>query len=187
MGRESLLQNLITLYSFKIYVVHRLDKEVSGVILFAKNSTTHRFLNEQFNQRLIRKTYVALVHGSPAGEDGDINEPIRQCGSGRMAVDWERGKECSTSYRVRERYKNFALLSVYPHTGRRHQIRVHLYSIGNPIVGDLMYGNRKIQKGFPRLMLHAHKIEYKTTTGEVRQVVSTEPDLFSNVVAMCKR
>ena len=186
-GRESLLQNLTEWYSFKIYVVHRLDKEVSGVILFAKNPATHRLLNEQFNQRLVKKTYIALVHGLPAGENGEINEPIRQCGSGRMAVDRHQGKECLTAYQIREKYKNHTLLTVYPLTGRRHQIRVHLYSIGNPIVGDPMYGDKKIQKEFPRLMLHACKIEFSTASGEERQIESPQPDLFLSVLALCKR
>jgi RluA family pseudouridine synthase len=185
--RQSLLQDLTKLYPFKIYVVHRLDKEVSGVILFAKNSTTHRWLNEQFNQRLVKKTYISLVHGILARESGEINMPIRQYGSGRMAVDWKQGKECLTSYQVQKRYKNYTLLNVYPHTGRRHQIRVHLYNLGHPIVGDLNYGDKSAQKVFPRLMLHAYKIEFNTFSGEARQIESAEPDLFLSVLERCKR
>jgi tRNA pseudouridine32 synthase/23S rRNA pseudouridine746 synthase len=184
--QQSLLHELIKLYPFKIYVVHRLDKEVSGVILFTKNSTAHRSLNEQFTRRLVKKTYIALVHGLLTRETGEINMPIRQYGSGRMAVDWQTGKECSTAYQVQGKYKNCTLLYVYPHTGRRHQIRVHLYNLGHPVIGDLRYGDKNIQKEFPRLMLHAHKVEFKTVAGEERIIESPQPDLFMSVLAMCR-
>lgn len=184
--QQSLLSDLTRLYTYKIYVVHRLDKEVSGVVLFAKNPAAHRSLNEQFNQRLVKKTYISLVHGLLAGENGEINMPIRQYGSGRMAVDWQAGKDCLTSYQVQERYKNYTLLTLYPHTGRRHQIRVHLYNLGHPVVGDPRYGEKNIQKGFPRLMLHARKIEFKTMSGEARELESPQPDLFTRVLALCK-
>jgi len=184
---QSLLQELSALYASKIYVVHRLDKEVSGVILFARNAAAHRLLNEQFKQCQVKKTYSALVHGLPARESGEINMPIRQCGSGRMAVDWKNGKECLTYFQVQEKFKNFTLLNVSPHTGRRHQIRVHLYNLGHAVVGDLKYGDLNQQKSFPRLMLHARKIEFKTSGNETRSLEAAEPESFLKVVEMCKR
>jgi len=184
--QQSLLHDLTKQYPYKIYVVHRLDKEVSGVILFAKNPAAHRSLNEQFNRRLVKKTYISLVHGLLARENGEINMPIRQCGSGRMAVDWQAGKECLTAYQVQERYQNHTLLNVYPYTGRRHQIRVQLYNLGHPVVGDSRYGDKKIQINFPRLMLHAAGIEFKTMAGAQRIIESPQPDLFISILALCK-
>jgi tRNA pseudouridine32 synthase/23S rRNA pseudouridine746 synthase len=185
-GKECLWHQLTGLYSYKIYVVHRLDKEVSGVILFAKNPLTHRYLNEQFTHRRVNKIYSALVHGNLAVNAGEINVSLRQYGSGRVAVDQERGKECLTMYRVQERYKNHTLVTVSPLTGRRHQIRVHFYSIGHPVVGDLLYGDKKVQQMSPRLMLHASKIEFKMKSGIEIHIESHVPELFLKVLELLK-
>ncbi|GBD32167.1 MAG: pseudouridine synthase [Gemmatimonadales bacterium] len=149
-----------------IYVVHRLDKEVSGVLVFAKSAAVHRELNRQFEERLVRKTYLALVHGEVGPEGGLIERPLRAFGSGRMGVDDIRGKPSATEYRVLERLRGYTLLNVFPVTGRRHQIRVHLYSIGHPIAGDLRYGDRAVFRQFPRLMLHAQRVEFALPSGE---------------------
>jgi RluA family pseudouridine synthase len=163
-------------------VAHRLDKETSGIIIFAKNVAAHRYLNDQFSQRNVRKTYVALTHGVIEENSGIIDKPLRQFGSGRMGVDPQRGKPCITEFRVEERLGAYTLVQVHPITGRRHQIRVHLYSIGHPIVGDLRYGDREVQQQFPRLMLHAQRIAFRLPTGEEVVVEAAIPQSFQEVV-----
>lgn len=162
-GKELNLQSLLQeKYNCKFFVLHRLDKEVSGIILYAKNSKTHKFINTQFQIREVKKTYIALVHGEVKEKSGLINKPIKEFGSGRMGVD-ETGKESKTFFNVIKNYNKYTLLELQPLTGRKHQLRVHLYSIGHPIVGDLKYGDKLIQKNYPRLMLHAESISLKIT------------------------
>ncbi len=159
----------------KIYVVHRLDKEVSGVILFAKNAAMHKYLNDRFSSREVQKTYRALVHGEVRDDSGVIDAPLREFGSGRVGVDHENGKPSLTEYRVLSREGGYSLLELSPQSGRRHQLRAHLYSIGHPIVGDVRYGDRAKQQTYPRLMLHAHKIECRLPNGERLVVESALP------------
>ena len=149
----------------KVMPVHRLDKDVSGVILYACHAASHRFLNTVFEERRARKTYRALVHGTMAAASGEIDQPIREYGSGRMGVS-EAGKPSITGFRVEDRFSAFTLVEAEPRTGRRHQIRVHLYHIGHSIVGDLRYGDRAVQRGFARLMLHASGIELPLPSGQ---------------------
>ena len=148
----------------KLFVVHRLDKEVSGVILFARNADAHRHLNDQFAGRDVQKVYTAVVHGVIAGVGGSIKKPLRQFGSGRVGVD-DRGKEAVTDFDVEERWPASTLVKALPHTGRRHQIRVHFYSIGHPIVGDTRYGDLAMQSG-TRLLLHARSITFTDRGGK---------------------
>lgn len=162
----------------KIYIVHRIDKEVSGIILFAKNPETHKYLNRLFESRSIKKNYTALVHGSIKNDSGRIDKPIREFGSGRMGIDEKNGKRSITDYKLLKRYKNFSLLDISIITGRRHQIRVHLYSIDHPIAGDLRYGDKNIQCEFPRLMLHAGRIEFELKSGKKILIESRLPDSF---------
>ena len=147
-------------FGTKLYVVHRLDKETSGIIIFARDSCTHRELSLQFEHRQTQKSYLALVQGKVEAP-GVIKKKIYQFGSGRMGVD-ERGKESETFYRVIKVYKSgVTLLEIVPVTGRRHQIRVHLYSVGYPIIGDPLYGDPRPVGGISRLMLHAHSIKIR--------------------------
>jgi len=148
----------------KVMPVHRLDKDVSGVILYACHAASHRFLNTIFEQRRALKTYRALAHGTIAEESGVIDQPIREYGSGRMGVSPE-GKPSQTAFRVQERFGAFTLVEATPRTGRRHQIRVHLYHLGHAIVGDPRYGDRASQQLFARLMLHASGIEVPLPSG----------------------
>ena len=145
-------------YKTKILVVHRLDKEVSGIILFAKNEKTHKLLNKQFADRTVKKSYTAIVHGIIEKENGEIRFPIREFGSGRMGVDSKKGKPSKTFYSIAEKLFPYTLVELNPTTGRRHQLRVHLYAIGHSIVGDKRYGDNELQDKFPRLMLHAKSI-----------------------------
>ncbi|MFC1652715.1 RluA family pseudouridine synthase [Planctomycetota bacterium] len=161
--------------SDRLFVVHRLDREVSGVILFAKHAEAHRSLNEQFSQRCVAKCYRALVHGCPEHEVGRLSFALRQFGSGRMGVDETRGKACLTNYRVLEKNEAFSQVEVHPVTGRRHQIRVHLYAAGFPIVGDPLYGDKQVQSGYARLMLHAASISLTAPSGNTLEVSSPIP------------
>lgn len=149
----------------KVYVVHRLDKEVSGVVLFARHAEAHRELSMAFERREVKKAYLALVHGRPAWDSLVADQPIFAFGSGRMGVDARRGKASTTELRVLRRGEAHALVEAQPITGRRHQIRVHLYAAGHAIAGDLRYGERELQARYPRLMLHAHRLELPARFG----------------------
>jgi 23S rRNA pseudouridine1911/1915/1917 synthase len=144
-------------------VVHRLDKDTSGLILMAKNGNAHRFLQDQFRKRSVHKTYYALTDGFPPTPTGRVEAPIGRDPSHRkkMAiVPISRGRESVTEYKVIEKFDQHALIAAYPHTGRTHQIRLHLAFLGCPIVGDRIYGHRKQLLDADRQMLHAYQIEF---------------------------
>ena len=166
----------------RLYTVHRLDKEVSGVMLFARTADAHRYLNAAFFDRNVKKTYIALVHGVIMPDGGTIDAPIRQFGSGRMGVDAKNGKPSVTRYKVLERRDPFTLVEAYPFSGRRHQIRVHFYHIGHPIAGDTRYGKNLEQERFKRIMLHALKIEWKKKDGMEMAVEAEVPEEFREKV-----
>jgi RluA family pseudouridine synthase len=149
----------------KVFVVHRLDKEVSGLVLFALHAESHRELSMAFERREVKKTYLALVHGRPAWASLLADQPIFAFGSGRMGVDAWRGKASTTELRVLRRGEAHALVEARPITGRRHQIRVHLHAAGHAIAGDLRYGERALQERYPRLMLHSLRIELPASFG----------------------
>ncbi len=176
--KESVLSMLEKQLKRKLFIVHRLDKEVSGVMLFAKNAGMHKYLNEAFFNRNVHKTYRALVRGIMKEGKGEIDRPIRQFGSGRMGVDEEKGKQSLTKYEVIKRFDERTLIHAYPVTGRRHQIRVHLYHIGHPVAGDMLYGDKNPQKNYPRLMLHAERIEVTLKNGKNIIVESKAPEEF---------
>jgi tRNA pseudouridine32 synthase / 23S rRNA pseudouridine746 synthase len=181
-GNDTLIGLLSKLYPEKLYVVHRLDKDVSGVMLFAKNAAAHRSLNDQFSNHTVKKTYRALVCGSVEKSDGSIGKPLRQFGSGRMGVDELRGKPSRTDFKVAERFAAYTLVNAFPATGRKHQIRVHFYSIGHSIAGDTRYGDREKAKAFPRMMLHALSITFKLPSGEEKTVESPLPPSFETAL-----
>jgi RluA family pseudouridine synthase len=176
--KTSLLKLLSEARQQKLFVVHRLDKQVSGVILFAKNAKSHRYLNQLFEQRKVHKTYLALVHGLIEEDSGTIDKPLRRFGSGRMGEDQEKGKRCITQYTVERRCSGYTLLRVYPQTGRKHQIRAHFFGIGHPIVGDTLYGDKSLQKKYPRLMLHALAIRFRSSAQEDISIESPIPLAF---------
>jgi RluA family pseudouridine synthase len=182
-GKGGLPELLAAHHQGKLFPVHRLDRSASGVIVFARNAAAHRHLNGEFDRRAVGKTYLACVDGVLAVTSGRINAPIREFGSGRMGVDPRRGKPSTTEWKLAERLDGATLLRVHPATGRRHQIRVHLYHIGHPILGDLRYGDRARQERFPRLMLHALEIEFAPPAGERIKVVAPAPPSFEAVLA----
>lgn len=173
-------------------IVHRLDKETSGIILVAKNKEAFYALQSQFKERVVKKKYYALVHGIPAQKEGVISEPV-----GRLP--WRRdrfgvltgGREAVTRYQVTKTFENklekFALLTLTPETGRTHQIRIHLKHLGHPIVGDSFYAGRKTarkdRKWCPRLFLHAGEISFKdVTSNEYLNFVSDIPEDLTDIL-----
>ncbi len=128
-----------------IFIVHRMDKETSGVMVFAKDAESHALLNSQFEHRQIHKSYVAIVVGRPAEADGTIDSPISESQSrpGVMKVNVKHGKPSVTTYRVDELFDGYAFVEAMPQSGRQHQIRVHLASIGLPVMCDRVYGDGK--------------------------------------------
>ena len=138
-------------------IVHRLDMDTSGVIVVAKNDRSHRSLSDQFKNRTVTKKYVALVEGNMYQKKAIIDGPIGRDPHNRkkMAII-ENGRDAKTEYAVDERFAQFDWLSVKPKTGRTHQIRVHLCSLGHPVAGDILYGNRVA--GLDRQFLHAESL-----------------------------
>jgi len=179
---ESLYEILCAERGGNLLVVHRLDKDTSGVIVFAKSAQAHRWLGRQFEQRTAQKVYLALVHGVVAAEAGAIDKPLGQRGSGRISVSPQHGRAAYTEYAVLHRFAAHTLVEAYPKTGRRHQIRVHLYSIGHPIVGDRLYGDRTIQRAYPRMMLHAHRLTLRLPDGPPLILEAQPPDSFDRVL-----
>jgi len=156
-------------------IVHRLDRDTSGVLVVAKNDACLRALQSQFKDRTVEKVYLALVDGHPPDRRGRVEAPIgrdprhRQ----RMAVVApSRGREAASEYRVQQSFPHHALLEVFPRTGRTHQVRVHLAFLGCPVVGDRVYGQRNPSLGARRQMLHAWRVRLRLPGG------STEEHLF---------
>ncbi len=142
-------------------VVHRLDKDTSGLILLAKNDRTQRFLQDQFRLRKIRKTYLALVDGAPPTPTGRIEAAIGRDPRDRkrMAIVMpNKGRDAASEYRTLETFPSHTLLEVHPITGRTHQIRLHLAYLNCPIVGDTIYGRRSPSLALNRHFLHAFQL-----------------------------
>jgi 23S rRNA pseudouridine1911/1915/1917 synthase len=140
-------------------IVHRLDKDTSGVILVAKNPATHKALQRQFKKRQVEKTYLALVEGHPEPREGIIDAPIGRNKRHRKQMAIVRsGRRAQTFYHVTELFDEHSLVKVKPKTGRTHQIRVHMAWLGYPIVGDHIYGYRKQRLLKDRHFLHAHEL-----------------------------
>ena len=165
-------------------IVHRLDRYTSGVLLVAKHDAAHRSLADQFAGRQVRKVYLALVHGEMRAASGRIEKPIARdpVRRIRMTARLAAGREAWSEYRVLRRLPGFTLLEVQIGTGRTHQIRVHLASIGHPVAGDRLYGAPANPPGQPapgRFFLHAHRIRFsQPSSGEPVEVVSPlAPDL----------
>jgi len=127
----------------KLFVVHRLDKDTSGVLMFAKNAEAHKALSEAFESRAVTKVYRALVRGIPSWDETSCAFPLRPDGDRlhRTVVDSHKGKASATSFVVIARYKDCALVEARPETGRTHQVRVHLAALGHPCLCDPLYGD----------------------------------------------
>jgi RluA family pseudouridine synthase len=165
----------------QVYVTHRLDRDASGLIIFARTPEAHRYYSGLFETREVEKKYLVVVEGKPAESRGEIDKPLKQRGSGRMSVVFD-GKMSLTRYRVIEKLKSSSILEVSIVTGRRHQIRAHLYSIGHPVIGDSMYGDTAKQARYPRLMLHSWKLRFKDMSGKVLSFEAYPPKDFMGVL-----
>ncbi len=143
-------------------IVHRLDRQTSGVLLVARTDLAHRRLAHQFASREVRKIYLALVHGNVRSDAGKVEKPISRdpVRRTRMSVKSGRGRESLTEYRVLERFDGFTLLEVRIATGRTHQIRVHMAAIGHPVAGDRLYGAPRSEPPTERFFLHAQRISF---------------------------
>jgi len=199
-GKETSLKSLLLEKFENIFTVHRLDKDTSGLIIFAKNEATHRHLSIQFEERKTEKIYLGLVLGSPLNQQGTINLPIAEntVTRGAMIIN-RRGKESITDYEVLENFGAYTWMQFQIHTGRTHQIRVHMKDIGHPIVCDELYGDGKplLLSSFKskfklskneleerpllnRLALHASKLIFTNTDGET---IKLEADLPKDIKA----
>jgi 23S rRNA pseudouridine1911/1915/1917 synthase len=151
-------------------IVHRLDRDTSGVILIAKNDAAHNALARQLKERTVEKTYLALVEGTPKPQDGTIDAPIARDPRRRERMSViEGGRESVTTYRVMERFAGYSLVEAKPKTGRTHQIRVHLAAIGHPVAGDRVYGRRSTL--LDRQFLHALRITFTHPSSSERMTI----------------
>lgn len=149
----------------KLYIIHRIDKDTSGVVVFAKNEAAHKYMNQIFENRDVEKYYLAFVNGNPYPEEGLIEKPIavHPAHNGKMIVH-HKGKDSKTSYNTLEKWKGYALLQLQIFTGRTHQIRVHLQDLGYPVLCDKLYGNNK-----PLLLSDFKKKKYKLSINELEE------------------
>lgn len=170
-------------------IVHRLDKDTSGLLIIAKNDKAHINLSEQIKNREIVKKYIALVRGVVKENYATIDMPIGRSDKDRkkMAVKKD-GKNAVTHFDVLKRYNGFTLLDIKIDTGRTHQIRVHLAEIGYPVVGDVVYSNGKNPFGIVGQMLHARSLEFKhPITGETLKLEAPLPEYFQNVLEILEK
>jgi len=182
---------IVTGETIKRYgVVHRIDRETSGVLLIAKNQDAYDFLKKQFLKRDIEKTYHAIVYGDLRYDEGLINLPI-----GRHKNDFRRwsadkkirgeAREALTYYKVLGRKKDYTLVEANPQTGRTHQLRVHFSAQGHPIVGDKLYApGKKTIEGLDRLALHAYSIEFESPDKKIHKIIAPYPADFKEAIGI---
>lgn len=194
-GKEISLKRLLQEQYGKIFTVHRLDKETSGLIIFAKNEAAHKHLSLQFEARATKKIYHGLVIGSPFEKKGTIDAPITEhpAKNGTMIIH-RKGKESLTDYEVLYDFGIYSFVQFQIHTGRTHQIRVHMKNLGYPIVCDIVYGDGKpvfisaIKKKYNlskkeeeekpilgRLALHSFQLSFKDVNGELKELKAEIP------------
>lgn len=168
-------------------IIHRLDKDTSGVLIVAKNDMAHINISNQIKNRQTKKIYIALVRGVIKENEATVDMPIGRSKKDRkkMAVTKD-GKEAVTHFKVLKRYDNFTLLELKIDTGRTHQIRVHLAEIGYPIVGDYVYSNGKNPFNIEGQMLHAKQIEFvHPRTGKDMKIGAPIPKYFQDIIDIC--
>ena len=163
-GKEASLKSLLLEKYGLVFTVHRLDKDTSGLIVFAKNENAHRHLSMQFEERQTEKIYAGLVIGSPTVQKGSIDLPIAEnmVTRGTMVIN-RRGKQSLTDYEVLENFGSYSWMQFRIHTGRTHQIRVHMKDMGHPVVCDELYGDGK------PLLLSSLKSKFKLSKHELEE------------------
>ncbi len=170
---------------FRPGIVHRLDKDTSGLLVVAKNNEAHKFLSDKLVARDFKREYIALVNGVVEEDFGVINKPIgrNQRDRKKMAVTEKNSKEAITQYRVLERFENYTLVQASLMTGRTHQIRVHFEYINHPVVGDPVYSPIKDEFKLKGQLLHAIRIGFvHPTTGEYMEFETDIPKRFRDVI-----
>lgn len=170
-------------------IVHRIDKDTSGLLICAKNNEAHLKLSEQLKERKAMRKYIALVNGNIKEDSGTINKPIARHPIDRkkMAIV-QGGREAVTHFNVLERFGKYTLVECILETGRTHQIRVHMASIGHSIVGDPLYGIKKEKFSLNGQLLHAKTIGFiHPKTGEIMEFTSELPEHFTNIIEKLRR
>jgi RluA family pseudouridine synthase len=174
------LRSLLTKKYGRIWVVHRLDKDTSGIIIFAKNADSHRFINSQFSERRVIKTYQAVVHGFPLWREKIIELPLKINGDRkhRTIIDSLNGKKALSSVKLIEHWAAYSLFHIVPATGYTHQIRAHCAAYGFPIVGDHQYFRGceiGVEIKIKKLLLHAYSLEISLSPGQTSHIFSVPP------------
>ena len=167
-------------------IVHRIDMDTSGLLIAAKNDFAHLALSAQLSDRTLGRTYEAVVHGSFRADSGTVNAPIGRHPTDRkrMAVTQKNSREAVTHWEVIARYSGYTHIRCRLETGRTHQIRVHMAHIGHPLVGDLVYGHKKPEKGLSGQCLHARELHFvHPRTGEELSLTCPLPDYFTEVLS----
>ena len=167
-------------------IVHRIDKDTSGLIIAAKNDFAHLALSAQLSDHTLSRTYEAVAHGAFRDDCGTVDAPIGRHPTDRkrMAVTPKNSREAVTHGEVLARYAGFAHIQCRLETGRTHQIRVHMAHIGHPLLGDLVYGHKKPEKGLEGQCLHARSLRFvHPRTGETVEITSELPDYFKEVLS----
>ncbi len=170
-------------------ILHRIDKNTSGLLLVAKNDNAHQKLSEQIKAHSLTRAYKALVHGNIKQDYGKIDAPIGRHPVDRkkMTVTDKNSREAVTNYRVLERYNKYTLTECILETGRTHQIRVHMSKIGHPIVGDKTYGVKKEEFNLNGQLLHAYKVGFiHPDTNEYMEFTSMLPDYYEKVLTILR-
>ncbi len=171
-------------------IVHRIDKDTSGLLIVAKNDFSHNILAEQIKRHSFTRKYQAVVCGNLKQDEETVNLPIGRSSSDRkkMAVTQKNSKNAVTHYRVIQRYNGFTHVELTLETGRTHQIRVHMSYIGHPVAGDCIYGGKNIITRLNGQCLHAYFISFKhPRTGEVLTFSSDLPEYFKEFLEYCER
>jgi 23S rRNA pseudouridine1911/1915/1917 synthase len=181
-------------------IVHRLDKQVSGLLLIAKNNKCFESFKEQFQKRTIKKTYIGLVYGRVSKDEDLINFPIQRSAKGHKMAALpatvkgsanEAGRRAETEFIIKQKFINYTLLEIVIKTGRTHQIRVHMSAYGHPLVGDDLYGTRKTKikndkLGLGRIFLTASKLEFDDLQGKRRKFEIDLPEELSKFLEKIK-
>lgn len=166
-------------------IIHRLDKDTSGLLVVAKNDVAHRKLSQSLKDRNVKRVYKALVHGVIKTDDGTVDAPIGRHPVHRkkMAVTHKNSKEAITHYNVIERFQDYTFLELSLESGRTHQIRVHMAHINHPVVGDPVYSRGKNKFSLKKQMLHAYKVGFThPSTGRYMEFTKDVPEYFKNIL-----